>query len=160
VARASFVNVPSQQHVAVIDRSTKKVTARWSLDGAAANYPMALDEDGHRLFVGCRRPSRLLVFDTTSGRIQAHLDIVGDADDLFYDSAMGRLYVIGGAGAISVITAGAKDGYRRLETISTAPGARTGLFVSALRTLFVAVPHRGEQRAEILALRTTSDAGV
>jgi DNA-binding beta-propeller fold protein YncE len=155
-----FVNVPSRQHVAVIDRQTKAVAATWSLDGAAANYPMALDEEGHRLFVGCRRPSRLLVFDTTSGMIKARLDIVGDTDDLFYDSATDRLYVIGGAGAISVIAAGATGGYRLLETVPTAPGARTGLFVPALRTLFVAVPHRGEQRAEVLAFRTTSDEGV
>ena len=43
------------------------------------------------------------------------------------------------------------DRYNRLAPYPTAPGARTGLFVPALSNLFVALPHRDEQRAEILA---------
>jgi hypothetical protein len=31
---------------------------RLKIDGFMANYPMALDEQGHRLFVGCRHPAR------------------------------------------------------------------------------------------------------
>jgi len=36
--------------------------------GAKANFPMALDEAKHRLFIGCRRPAKVLVYDTTSGK--------------------------------------------------------------------------------------------
>jgi len=49
---------------------------------------MALDEANHRLFVGCRRPAKVLVFDTTtSARQTGAFEIVGDTDDLFYDAA-------------------------------------------------------------------------
>jgi hypothetical protein len=35
--------------VNVIDRSTGQVVTKWGLNGVKANYPMALDEDNHRL---------------------------------------------------------------------------------------------------------------
>jgi hypothetical protein len=39
--------------------------------------------------------------------------------------------------------------YKAFAKIDTANGARTGLFVPERDTLFVAVPHRGSQLAEI-----------
>src|SRR4029078_3340287 len=55
-----FVNVPTGGQVAGIDRGAVKVCARWTVTGARANYPMALDEANHRLFIGCRRPAKVL----------------------------------------------------------------------------------------------------
>ena len=43
------------------------------------------------------------------------------------------------------------DRYRIIQKLATAPGARTALFVPELERLFLAVPHRGAQRAEIRA---------
>ena len=93
-----FVNVPNSRHVAVVDRDKGKVVATWKTDLAFANFPMALDEANHRLFVGCRLPSRLIVLNTDSGDVVAKIDISGDADDVFYDSKRNRIYVICGAG--------------------------------------------------------------
>src|SRR5258708_18875281 len=75
-----------------------KVVATGPVAGAKANFPMALDEANHRLFVGCRRPAKVLVYDTTTGKESGSFDIVGDTDDLFYDAARRRLYVSGGEG--------------------------------------------------------------
>jgi hypothetical protein len=60
------------------------------------NFPMALDEEDHRLFVGIREPARLAVFDTTSGRMIVAVPSAEDADDLYYDSEHKRVYVPGG----------------------------------------------------------------
>ena len=86
---------------------------------------MWLDESHRRLFVGCRRPAKLLVLDTDSGATVASLDCVGDADDLFYDEPEKRIYVIGGDGAISVIDQVDADHYRQAGEMKTAPGAGT-----------------------------------
>jgi hypothetical protein len=56
-----------------------------------------------------------------------------------------------GAGKINVIDQIDPNTYRVSTTIGTADGARTGLFVSERDTLFVAIPHRGSQKAEIRA---------
>src|SRR6266700_3051832 len=72
-----FVNVPNSRHVAVIDRDKSEVVATWKTDLAFANFPMALDEANHRLFVGCRLPSKLVVLNTESGDMVAKIDISG-----------------------------------------------------------------------------------
>ncbi len=90
-----FVNIPTSQKIIVVDREKRAATATWPASGATANFPMALDETHHRLFVGFRKPAKIIVFDTT------------------------------------------------------ATGARTSLFVPELNRLYLAVPHRGTQRAEV-----------
>ena len=145
----AFVNVPTAQHVAVVDRGSMKVTATWPVTSAGANYPMALDEANHRLFIGCRRPAKVLVFDMTTGRQSASFDTVGDTDDLFYDVARKRVYVTGGEGFIDVVQDQGANGFARVAHIPTAAGARTSLFVADQGRLYLAVPHRGSQKAEI-----------
>jgi DNA-binding beta-propeller fold protein YncE len=144
-----FVNVPTARHVAVIDRDKGEVIATWKTDGAFGNFPMALDEANHRLFVGCRLPSKLVVLDTASGKTVTSVGISGDPDDIFYDSKRHRVYVICGAGKIDIIDQTDANTYKALAKINTADGARSGLFVPERDALFVAVPHRGSQQAEI-----------
>jgi DNA-binding beta-propeller fold protein YncE len=144
-----FVNVPNSRHVAVIDRDKREVVARWKTDLAFGNFPMALDESNHRLFVGCRLPSSLVVLNTDSGDVVAKIDISGGPDDVFYDSKRHRIYAICGAGKIDVIEQIDANNYKPSTKIDTAPGARTGLFVPESDTLVVGVPHRGSQQAEI-----------
>ena len=146
--RRIYVNVPSAGHVAVIDRGSGKVEATWRLDGVARNFAMALDEGEHRLFIVTRQPARLLVFDTQSGKQVTQTSVCGDADDLFLDDARRQLYAVCGEGQIGVLRRSG-DQYRVAERFATAPGARTGLFVPSLSTLFVAVPSQGGSPAEI-----------
>src|SRR6266404_499604 len=148
-----FVNVPNSRYVAVIGRDKNEVVATWKTDLAFGNFPMALDESNHRLFVGCRLPSRLVVLNTESGDVVAKIDISGDPDDVFYDRKRHRVYAICGAGKIDIIEQTDANNYKALTKIDTAEGARTGLFVPERDTLFVAVPHRGSQQAEIRAYR-------
>ena len=144
-----FVNVPNARHVAVMDRDKGEVINTWKTDLAFGNFPMALDEANHRLFVGCRLPSKLVVLNTDSGQIVAKIDISGDPDDVFYDSKRHRIYAICGAGKIDIIEQADASSYKAITKIDTADGARTGLFVPERDSLFVAVPHRGSQQAEI-----------
>ena len=144
-----FVNVPSSRQVMVVDRNKGQVLARWKTDLALANFPMALDEANRRLFVGCRVPPKLIVLDTQSGAVTAELGISNDVDDTFYDAKRHRVYAICGAGEIDVIQQTDANTYKTLTKVDTAKGARTGLFVPDQDTLFVAIPKRDSQRAEI-----------
>lgn len=146
-----FVNVPTARQIAVVDRTKRAVVATWPLEGARSNFPMALDEVNHRLFVGCREPARVLVYDTTSSRVTATLSIAGDTDDLFYDEVRQRLYVACGAGFINVFQQQDDGHCEAIGRMATAAGARTALFVPELNRLYLAVPHRGTQTAQILA---------
>jgi DNA-binding beta-propeller fold protein YncE len=149
-----FVNVPNKQEIEVADLAKKSVISRWPVTSSLRNYPMALDETHHRLLIGCRAPARMLAIDTETGKQTASVEIVGDTDDLFYDAAKSRVYVIGGEGAVDVFEQKDADHCDRIEHIATAAGARTGFFVADRGRLFVAVPHRGEQHATVLIYET------
>jgi DNA-binding beta-propeller fold protein YncE len=151
--RRIFANVPGAEHVAVIDRAKGEVTATWKTGGASANFPIALDEANHRLFIACRTPAKLVVLDTKSGAVVTSLDISGDADEVFYDAKRHRLYTICGEGFIDAIEQTDADHYRRSAKIPTAAGARTGFFDAERDELFVAIPHRGAQSPEIRRYR-------
>jgi DNA-binding beta-propeller fold protein YncE len=150
----AFVNVPDKKEIQVVDLVKSTMSGRWPVTSALKNYPMALDEAHHRLLIGCRAPARMLAIDTETGKQTASVDIVGDTDDLFYDAATSRVYVVGGQGFVDVFAQKDADHYDRTAHFATAPGARTGLFVPDWGSLFVAVPHRGEQRAQILIYET------
>jgi hypothetical protein len=148
-----FVNVPTAHHVAVVDRAKGAVVATWPVVEAQANFPMALDEQGRRLFVGTRAPALLLVYDIDTGKIVARQEIGKDTDDLFFDAARKRIYVICGEGRIDVVRQLDPDHYSMESTVSTAPRARTGLFVPESRRLYVAAPAVGTSAARVLVFR-------
>ena len=144
-----FVNIPSANQIAVIDRKQGKVISTWLMTSALANFPMALDETQHRLFIGFRVPAKLIVFNTETGKSVAGFDSVGDMDNIFYDATHKLIFVIGGEGYIEMFSQQDADHYQSLGRIATADGARTGLWVPESNRLYVAVPHKGKQEAEI-----------
>jgi DNA-binding beta-propeller fold protein YncE len=148
-----FVNVPSVRSVVVVDRAKRETIANWDTAGAGANFPMALDEDGSRMFVGARTPPEVLVYDTKSGKIQARVPIGKDTDDLYFDARRKRLYVICGEGKVDVIRQETPERYTLEASIETAPRARTGLFVPDDRMLYVAAPASGSSPARVLVYR-------
>jgi DNA-binding beta-propeller fold protein YncE len=144
-----FVNLPDAKMVAVVDREKRAVVARWPMDKFQANFPMALDETTHRLFVGCRKPPRLVVFDTETGTSVSDLEISGDTDDLFFDSKRSRIYISCGAGFLDVIQRRESDRYERVARQPTRAGARTCFYSADLDRLYLAVPQQGGQNAGI-----------
>lgn len=148
-----FVNVPDARQVAVVDRDQRAVTATWPMREVQANFPMALDESNHRLFIGCRRPARLVVLDTTNGRVVTDREIPGDTDDLFYDARRKLIYISCGKGVVDVVEQISAEEYRSRKRVATRAGARTSFFAVDLDAYFVAVPKRGQQEAEVRVLR-------
>lgn len=145
-----FVNIPSAGNiVAVVDRRQRRTVASWKLDGAHANFPMALDEAQHRLFVVCRDPAEMLVLDTTSGKIVARVPGVRQADDVWYDGTHRRIYVSGGAGAITVVAQEDPDHYRALAPVTTPSGGRTSLWLPELNRFYLGVWGRGGAAEEL-----------
>ena len=148
-----FVNVPTAGQVAVIDTVQRAVIGRWPVGRARANFPMALDEPNHRLLVAARTPPTLLVYDTDGGNIVAQLAIGQDSDDIFVDSKRNRVYVICGEGRVDVLRRESVDHYRLEASVTTAPRARTGLFVPEEGKLFIAAPAAGASPARLLVYR-------
>ena len=144
-----YVNLPDSHTVAVVDTAGLTVLAEWPIPDSRENFPLAIDEEKRRVFVACRRPARLFVFDMDSGSVVARLPTVGDADGLFYDPIHSRIYVTGGVGRIGVYAQGSADQHVALDPVATGVGARTGLFVPEWNRFFVAIRDFGAHVAEI-----------
>jgi hypothetical protein len=117
---------------------------------------MALDETTQRLLVAKRAPAQLQVYDTATGRRVAEIPLCGAADDLFFSSSTPerrQAYAVCGEGRVEVVCQLDPDRYEVAERIGTAAGARTGLYVPVMNTLFVAVPTRLGRSAEVQVYR-------
>jgi hypothetical protein len=152
-----FANPPGilRSSVVAADRSSMAVTSTWQPQGCGSNYPMALDERNARLVVGCRQPARVALVDDHTGAVVGSADIVSDTDELFYDEVSSRVYVIGGGGTVDILS---RDGARleRIGRVTTRAGARTGSWVASQRRLYVAVPARTGQSAEVRVFEAAS----
>ena len=144
-----FANVPSLKQVAVVDRDRRALLHPWQLQDVQGNTPMALDEAHRRLFIGARRPPRLVVLDTLTGKPVAEVAIDGFADDLFYDPIRQRIYISCGEGFIDVIEQHDAGHYRLLTRLPTAEDAATSAFSAQLKSLYLGVPRIGNHPAEI-----------
>lgn len=141
-----FVNVSSENLVAVVDKKTLTVVARWPLAGAKTNLTMALDEADHRLFVGTRNPSKLFVLNTETGKTVATLDAPATSDSLFYDKAHKRIYIAGGDGRLGVYRQDDADRYTELGQVATASGAKSGMLWAPLDRIYLAVSPGDDRR--------------
>ena len=144
-----FVNVPDRHEIQVGDLVKGAIIAHWPVS-CTDNFPMALDEAHHRLFIGCRIPAKMQVIDTDTGKAVESVDIPGATDDLFYDAARGRIYVLGGEGYVDVYQHNNADNYTRIARVPAPVGSRTGLFVPDLNELFVSVSQSAKQANELV----------
>ncbi len=145
-----FVNVPDKKEIEIVDAAKRAVVARWPVTAAEDNFPMALDEAHHRLFVACRNPFLLLVFDAETGKQVASSEIAGASDDLFYDAQRSRVYVLTRKEFLDVFQQRDRDRYERIGHYPVPPRSQTGLFVPEFDKLYVAAPASDGHGAEVL----------
>ena len=102
--RRIYVNVPDEHRIAVLEVTPTNlvVAANWPVTVAEKNFPMTLDAASGRLYIACRKPPRLAGYDTRTGKQLSQTPCVGDADDMFFDAKLKRIYIIGGEGFVEV----------------------------------------------------------
>jgi DNA-binding beta-propeller fold protein YncE len=117
-----YINLEDKDAVAVVDLNARKVVARWPVAPGGAPVGMALDAKTHRLFIGCRKPQKMVVMNSDSGKVETSLSIgVGvDATKIMDDKAFASCR----DGSLTV--AKEKDGKFEVEQVVKTPeGART-----------------------------------
>jgi len=150
-----FVNMTGANKIGVVDRQKRTVVDTWPVTAAVENVPMQYDESTHRLFVATRKPSKLVVVNTDTGKEVTSLPTADSVDDLAYDAANHRIYLPGGnlngaVGAVTVVQQKDADHYEVIANIPTKPGARTARLVPELNKYYVSVSTKGPQEAQIL----------
>jgi WD40 repeat protein len=152
-----YVNIEDKNAVAVMDHEKRTLLATWPLTKGKNNFPIALDERHHRLFVGCRNTDAsgvIVVIDTETGKEINSLPVGGNVDYMDFDSRNNRLYATCGTGNVYVYEEDSPEKYTLIGKPETAVMAKTGLLVPDLSLFFVGVPNLGgTQDAKILEFK-------
>lgn len=118
----AYINLMDKNEVAVIDLASRKVTARWPVAPGGSPVGMAMDTRGHHLFIGCRKPAKLVVMSTETGKVEADFAIGPGVDATKFDN--GEAFSSSGDGTLAV--AAEKGGkFELVQTVNTPRGART-----------------------------------
>ena len=153
-----FINVTDKNYLAVVDKRTRSIVAKWTIREAKQNAPIAFDEASRRLFVVTRDPGMLIVLNSDNGATVASFEAPARCDEAIFDQRNHRVYVLGGEGYIAVYKELDPDHYADVAHIASAPGAKTGVLVPQLNRLFVNVSP-GDQAggARILTYEVNSE---
>lgn len=146
--KRAFINIAKRGEVQVVDRTTAKVIATWTLKDAKGNYAITADQSAGgtgRLFIAARDPAVLIVLDMKDGREISRHEIAGDADDAWYDAPGKRVYVScgGGGGKVAMILQKSADEYTVEHMEATNAGASTSVLIPERRKLIVGAPKVG-----------------
>ncbi len=144
-----FCNITGMNTVGVMERGKTALQYEWKLPaGVQQNVALALDEKNHRLFVVARKPGKLVVLDSDSGKVIASLPAVGMVDDMAYDVDHHRLYLAGDQ-FVDVFNQKDADHYALLARVSGGFRAKTGILVPELSRYYLAVPRHGSSAARV-----------
>ena len=143
-----YINVPDENETEVADLLNNNVITKWKNAKASSNFPMALDEENNRLFIGYRNPATLEMLNTETGKVIYAINCSSDADDIFYSAFDSLLFISAGKGFIDVFKITAKIELILVDHVKTRSGARTSLLLPSGEKFLLAVPaHAGEPAA-------------
>lgn len=119
-----FDNIESENEIVKLNAKTKQVAGVYHLAGCDSPSGLAIDRKGRRLFSVCDNKV-MAVTDAEAGQGIATVPIGEGPDATRYDAKSGLAYASdGGTGDMTIISMrGAQP--KVLETLKTAPGART-----------------------------------
>jgi hypothetical protein len=118
-----YINLVDKNEVAVVDMKARKVTARWSVSPGGAPVGMSMDTKKRLLFIGCRKPQKLIVMSANDGKILADLAIGAGVDATKLDD--GRAFASCADGSLAVASEMSPGKFEIVETVKTPQGART-----------------------------------
>jgi DNA-binding beta-propeller fold protein YncE len=119
----AYINLEDKNEVAVVDLKARKVLAHWPVAPGGSPVGMAMDTKKRRLFIGCRKPQKLIVMSADDGKILADLPIGAGVDATKIDGSQAFASCRDGSLAVAGETSPGK--FEIVQTVKTPPGART-----------------------------------
>ncbi len=118
-----FVNNEDKSEIVAFDAKTLEVKKRWSIAPGEGPSGLAIDLKNKRLFSVCDKV--MVVSDFENGKVVTTVAIGGGPDAVRYDARTGLVFSSNGDGTMTVVRQESADKYSVLETVKTAPRART-----------------------------------
>ncbi len=129
-----FVNLVNKNEVVVVDTKAMQVTARWPVSSATQPVGMSMDAIKKRLFVGCRS-RQMVIMSAENGHVLGDLPIGAGVDaTAFVD---GTAFASCGDGTLTVIREPTPDKFEVVQTVKTAPRAKTMAIDAKRRRIYL-----------------------
>jgi DNA-binding beta-propeller fold protein YncE len=118
----AYINLVDKNQVAVVDTKSMKVMDKWPTAPGGSPVGLAMDTAHRRLFIGCRRPQKLIVMDADSGKVLADFPIGSGVDATKF---AGDAFASCGDGTLTVVRETSPGKFEVVQTVQTPRGART-----------------------------------
>lgn len=139
-----FVNLVDKDLVAVVDLKTMKVTDKWPTAPGGSPVGMAMDTEHRRLFVGCRKPQKLIVMSAEDGKVLADLPIGAGNDATGFDNGYAFASCRDGTLAVAKETSDGK--YEIVQSLKTRVGAKTMAADPKTHAIYLPTAEFGEEK--------------
>ncbi len=138
-----YNNLEDESLLLKINSRELKVEQRWPTAPCSSPSSMAMDRPNRRLFLGCRSKV-MAVLDADSGKVIATLPIGDHVDATAFDPQTKLIFDSNGEGTITVIHQDNPDKYSIVETVKTAPRAKTMALDPKTHRLFLSTTENGQ----------------
>ena len=118
-----YINLEDKDQVAVVDIKARKVLAHWPVAPGGSPVGLSIDTAKRRLFIGCRKPQKLIVMSTDDGKVLADLPIGAGVDATKFDGQ--QAFASCRDGKLNVVGESASGKFEIVQTVTTAVGAKT-----------------------------------
>ena len=132
-----YVNIETGNSIAVIDGAKHEVVATWPIAPGESAAGLAIDTKNHRLFIGAHN-SRMLMMDSTNGKVVAEVPIGAGVDATWFDPGTGYAFSSCSTGTVTIAHMESPDTLTVVQTLETARGARTMALDTATHRIYVA----------------------
>jgi DNA-binding beta-propeller fold protein YncE len=138
-----FINLVDKDQVAVVDTRAMKVVSKWPTAPGGAPVGMSMDAGRGRLFVGCRKPQKLIVMSAEDGKVVADLPIGAGVDATRFDN--GYVFASCRDGSLAVARETSPGKFEIVQDLKTRPGAKTMDVDPTTHAVFLPTAEFGEQ---------------
>jgi YVTN family beta-propeller protein len=138
-----YDNLEDESQLLKINSYELKVEQRWPTAPCASPSSMAMDRANRRLFLGCRSKV-MAVVNADTGQVITTLPIGDHVDATAFDTKTRLIFNSNGEGTITVIHQDSPDKYSLVETVKTAPRAKTMALDPKTHRLFLSTAENGQ----------------
>ena len=132
-----YVNGEDTNEVIAFDPKTLAVKSRFPIGVAKGPTGLAYDAKTHRLFIGCGNEPKMVVMDSTSGKVITSLPIGRGVDYAGFDSQAKLIFFSCREGVLNIFHEKSADDYEDAGAVKTQPSAKTLAFDPKTKKIFL-----------------------
>jgi len=132
-----YVNSENTDEVVAFDPKSLEVKSRFPIGVAKTPTGLAYDAKTRRLFIGCRNEPKMVVMDSTSGKVINSFPIGRGVDFAGFDSQAKLVFFSCSEGVLNIFHEKSADEYEDAGAVKTQPSAKTMAFDPKTKKIFL-----------------------